>query len=277
MPVKVFELAPTPLNSANDLSPSSFYNIRTYQQTNAGGLVLGDAIDLTNEEAAGLSNPLIGYLYQGRYRRIRVAANATALNVARGKAAYVAPGASVLGVLILTAGSGQTPGYYEIAGSGGGGTGAVIGVVVAAGGTVTAPPTVVVAGQNYTSAPTFTLAAGGTPATFRPQMIVDSYVVTSLDVTGVNLSQGRGVFLNSITPGNYGWIQEDGIASVLQAASVTSATVGAIVTPVAASDGTFQATVATSSPLATAFGTAIDAPIASTVYRALLNLPVWNG
>lgn len=277
MPVKVFEFAPTPLNTANDLSPSSFYNIRTYQQTNAGGLVQGDAIDLSNYEAAGLSAPSIGYLYEGRYRRVQVDANATAANVARGRAAYVVPGYSVLAAILLTAGSGQTPGTYNIAASGGGGTGAIIQVVVASGGTVTQQPVVIAQGVNYTTLPTFTVAAGGTPATVQAAMVVNTSIVTTKDKSGVNLSQGRGVFLNTITPGNWGWIQENGVATVAGNATVGSATVGAGVSPFTPGDGTFSAIVATTAPLASGFGTAIDQPAASIFYRVLLTLPVWNG
>jgi hypothetical protein len=277
MPVKVFEFTPTALNLSNDQSASSFVNTRTLQPVNAGGLCLGDAIDLTNFEAAGLSAPTIGLLYQGRYRRVQVDANATAANVAKGKAAFVVPGYSVMGVLLATAGTGQTAGTYQVAGTGGGGSGAIIQVVVATGGTVTAQPVLIAGGSGYTSAPTFTLAAGGTPATFQAQMAVNSNIVTSSDVTGVNLSQGRGVFLNTITPGNYGWIQEFGIATVLQTGTVTSATVGAIATPVS-SAGTFQSTVATAAPAVTAFGTTIDAAIANAYYRVQLSLiPYWAG
>ena len=67
---------------------------------------------------------------------------------------------------INTAGSGQTPGSYLVNGSGGGGTGAQALITVNANGTVILPPVVVNQGSGYTSAPTFTLAAGGTPATF---------------------------------------------------------------------------------------------------------------
>jgi hypothetical protein len=66
-------------------------------------------------------------------------------------------------VSILTAGSGQTPGTYTANASTGG---AVIQYVIAAGGTMTAAPTVLVSGNYPTGvAPTFTIAAGGTPAT----------------------------------------------------------------------------------------------------------------
>lgn len=72
----------------------------------------------------------------------------------------------VVSVNLLTAGSGQTPGTYTATASAGG---AVIQYVVAAGGTITAQPTVLVKGGPYTDAaiPTFTIAAGGTPATVQ--------------------------------------------------------------------------------------------------------------
>lgn len=77
---------------------------------------------------------------------------------------YSNPG--VVSLNILTAGSGQTPGVYNVAANTGG---AVAQITVAAGGTVTASPVITVAGGPYTDAaiPTFTLAAGGTPATFQ--------------------------------------------------------------------------------------------------------------
>ncbi|HTF62316.1 MAG TPA: hypothetical protein VK638_06340 [Edaphobacter sp.] len=274
---KIFDLLPTPLNAANDISPSGFYNARTYQQTNAGGLVLGDYIDLDDAEAANQSATNIGLLFQGRYRRVKIADNATALNVAKGKAAYVIPGTSLVQVVVLTAGTGQNPGFYQVVGTGGGGTGAIIGVVVGAAGTVTTAPIVVAGGEGYTSAPTFTLVSGGTPATFQPQMKLNSYVVTTRDVAGVNLSQPRGVFLNTITPGNYGWIQENGIATVLQTGTVGSATAGAVVTSLTPTDGTFQTVIATTPALPSAFGTAVDVAIANGYYRTVLTLPVWNG
>lgn len=77
---------------------------------------------------------------------------------------YSQPG--IVSVNLLTAGSGQTAGTYTATASAGG---AVIQYVVAAGGTITAQPTVVTPGGPYTDAaiPTFTIAAGGTPATVQ--------------------------------------------------------------------------------------------------------------
>lgn len=73
---------------------------------------------------------------------------------------------SVIGVNAVTiagAGTGQTNGTYIIAASGGGGVGARVQITVA-GGLVTVAQ-VISPGQGYTSAPTFTVAAGGTPGT----------------------------------------------------------------------------------------------------------------
>ena len=275
--LKVFELLPTPLNAANDPSASGFVNLRTQQETNAGGLVLGDCFDIDDQGAANLSNTAIGTCYNGRYRRVQVDANATAANVAIGRVCYVVPGSTLLAGLLLTAGSGQTPGTYQIAAAGGGGTGAIIQVVVTAAGTVTAQPTVVAKGSGYTTTPTFTVAAGGTPATVQAVMIFNTYIVTTADKTGVNPSQPRGVFLNTITPGNFGWIQENGVATVQETTTTTSATVGAVVTPVGAGNGTVQSTVGTSALLPNSIGTSVDAPANNVLFRVLLELPVWNG
>lgn len=73
----------------------------------------------------------------------------------------------VIGVNLLTAGSGQTPGTYQVTANTGG---AVLQYVVAAGGTVTAQPTILTPGGPYTDAaiPTFTLPLnGGTAATVQ--------------------------------------------------------------------------------------------------------------
>jgi hypothetical protein len=74
-------------------------------------------------------------------------------------------------VTINTPGFNQTPGTYLLAGIGGSGQLAEIYVTVNENGTVTIPPTVVNPGFGYATGgvgnpPTFTLAAGGTPATF---------------------------------------------------------------------------------------------------------------
>lgn len=91
---------------------------------------------------------------------------------------------SVASLAIAGAGTGQTPGTYPVAATGGGGTGATASITVAGGGTVTAIPVITNPGKNYTSAPTFTLAAGGTPATFTATLSTAGAQVAS----GANLS-----------------------------------------------------------------------------------------
>ena len=87
-------------------------------------------------------------------------------------------------------------------GSSGGGSGAIIQVIVGANGTVTAPPTVIQGGFNYTSVPNFTLAAGGTPATFVAQLSTTPNTIISADqqaVSGVGPVQGLNPQSKAIT------------------------------------------------------------------------------
>lgn len=71
---------------------------------------------------------------------------------------------------ITDGGSGQTPGTYTL-NADGDGTGAQIQITVNADGTVTLPPVVINPGTAYTTQPSFTAAAGGTPATFLGTLI----------------------------------------------------------------------------------------------------------
>jgi hypothetical protein len=180
-----------------------------------GGLNLGDYFDLTNDEAATASYTTNGLLYSGRYRYVQVDSGATAANVKTGTVGYMRLGSTVKSVVVLTQGSGQTVGTYQIASTGGGGTGAIIQVVVASATSITA--SVVSGGYGYTSVPTFTLATGGTPGTVVAQLNSTPNIVTSADVA--TNAVRPVVFLNSITPGNYGFIQELGTATVLATAS----------------------------------------------------------
>jgi hypothetical protein len=101
----------------------------------------------------------------------------------------------VMALNILTAGSGQTPGTYSVTASAGG---AVASITVAAGGTVTAQPIITTRGGPYTdtAVPTFTLAAGGTPATFQASIGVlysGNYQWVQLDplYAGANILPGQ--------------------------------------------------------------------------------------
>lgn len=99
---------------------------------------------------------------------------------------------------ILTAGSGQTAGTYTVTANTGG---AVASITVASGGTVTAQPIILTSGGPYTDAavPTFTLAAGGTPATFQASIGVlysGNYQWVQLDpaYAGANILPGQPLY-----------------------------------------------------------------------------------
>lgn len=77
------------------------------------------------------------------------------------KWSYAAVSNGISGVVIATAGSGQTPGVYSATASTGTAT---ISYTIAAGGTLTVV-TITNPGSGYTAAPTFTIAAGGSAGT----------------------------------------------------------------------------------------------------------------
>lgn len=122
--------------------------------------LLGDAV-ATAAWVAQLFNPPLITQYQFRVPYYSLY-SATALQFA-GTVAYLE---------ILTNGSGQTPGTYIVLGSGGTGAGAIVSITVGSDGTVSVSPTVLNQGNGYSvggvaNPPTFTLAAGGVPATFN--------------------------------------------------------------------------------------------------------------
>jgi hypothetical protein len=90
---------------------------------------------------------------------------------------------TVASVAQNAAGTGMTPGTYIVNATGGGGQGAQASVVVASATTLGAI-TVLNAGTGYASAPTFTLAAGGTSATLTATLATAGPVAA-----GFNLSQ----------------------------------------------------------------------------------------
>lgn len=185
------------LNSCDDVTATYMYNVRTGAPMPGGALNLGDYFDLTNSEAANLSNTATGTLYAGRYRRILVDSGATASNVKTG---------------------------------------------------------------------TIGLMGAGT----QPQM----NRVTSYDkgIVGAHAC----VFLNTVTPGNYGFVQELGIASILCGATLTksgpatgdlmnSTTLGVL------DDPTVQEFVPAS------MGIALSPPNPNTLILVQLDLPVLQG
>jgi hypothetical protein len=136
------------------LSPGTI-TIAPYTNT-----LLGDAV-ATQAWLAQLFTPPLITQYQFRVPYYSLY-SATALQFA-GTVAYLE---------IVTNGSGQTPGTYLVMGTGGSGAGAIVSITVGSDGTVSTSPIVVAQGNGYAvggvaNPPTFTLAAGGTSATFN--------------------------------------------------------------------------------------------------------------
>lgn len=106
-------------------------------------------------------------------------------------------------------------------------------------------------------------------------------VVTSYDksIGGGNKLVRPVVFLNAITPGNFGWVQELGIGSVLGRATLTSgsgtAAIGDIITISGSNDGTVDDLAQGGSLTYTLFsavlGVAVDIPVQAKVFRMLLS------
>jgi hypothetical protein len=123
-------------------------------------------------------------------------------------------------------------------------------------------------GFNYNSVPTFSLTATGTTGgAVVAQLDTSPNVVTSADqgtVTGVP-NVRPVVFLNAITPGNFGFVQELGTATVLDAASTVQA--AGQFANVTATTGIMAASGTTC--LITTIGQVIDAVASSTI----ANLP----
>jgi hypothetical protein len=251
---------------------------------NAGGLNQGDYFDLTNDEAAGASYPTNGLLYSGRYRYVQVDSGATAANVKTGTVGFIRSGSSVKSVVVLTQGSGQTVGTYTVnavLGSGGG-SGASIQVIVTSATSITV--SVLNGGQGYVSAPTFTLATGGTVGTVVAQLGISQNIVTSADVAlaGNAALAGVGpihpvVFLNTIAPGNYGFIQESGVATVLATVSQTQTVAQFAIVKNSSADGTMTASSATYGPYT--IGNILDpiaSPLANTPFKIQLTESIYQ-
>jgi hypothetical protein len=257
----------TAWNNANFTSPTALTDPRTGQPFPAGGLNLGDYFDATNQEAKQGSYTTNGLLFAGRYRYVHVDSGATAANVKTGTVGYLRAGSYITSVVITSAGSGQTAGTYTVAANfGNGGTGAIIQVVVGSAGTVTSA-TVVQGGYGYTAAPTFTLVTGGSVGTVVAQLNTTPNVVTSAD-QGLPKAGRQVVFLNSITPGNYGFIQELGTASVLAGGAVTIAHFVNSST----SDGTV--TDGTTTFIPTTVGTSLEAGSSGNLFKIVMTTPV---
>ena len=274
----------TSLNNANATSQSGMSDPISGQPYNSGGLNFGDYFDITNDEAASLSYQSNGILYAGRYRWVQVDSGATAANVKTGTVGYIRSGMTVKSVGITNAGSGGTVGSYVInatTGSGGG-SGAQITVVVSAAGTITSA-VVTNPGYGYVSAPSFnvgaTSATGATGATVQAELGITPNVVTSADVAlgGVAAQAGVGpvrpvVFLNSITPGNYGFIQELGTATVLSGSGKTGTIGQNAVVDSSAQNGTMTSSATTYGQYN--IGTLVDTQTSGNLFKIELSTPV---
>lgn len=261
------------LNNCNFTSPTGMTDPITGQPYTGGALNLGDYTDVDNQEAASMSYTTNSTLFGGRYRLVQVDSSATAANVKTGTIGYLKNGSTMKNVVITAAGSGQTTGTYTVNAdtNSGGGVGAQIQVVVGAAGTVTSV-SILNPGYGYVTVPTFTVAAGGSPGTVAAQLDCSVNVVTSADQASAGFGPGAVrpvVFLNAITPGNYGFIQELGIASVLGKSNASGAA-GAYVNAVLTDSGTVTTTAASGSPIGSTIGRAYDTPQASNLFKCLL-------
>ena len=231
------QLLPTwlALNNCNFPTASGIQDLRTGQDFPAGGLNMGDYFDVTEQEANSMSALTVGLLHHGRYRLVKVDSGATVANVKTGTVGFIRIGTFVQGVLISAVGSGGTAGTYTVPVPAGqaGGAGAAVQVTVGAGGTVTFA-SVLQGGNNYTGPLTALslsltgLVPGLTGATVLLQLNSTPNIITSADQANTqfsNLPARAVVFLNAITPGNFGFIQELGLATVLTNAALTAPTV----------------------------------------------------
>lgn len=266
-------------------SSSGLIDARTQVPEIGGGLNEGDYCDFSESEAQAISS----LLHAGRYRFVAVDSLATAANMVSGAVLGWAPGRSVAQLAVNTVGSGQTPGTYNITSSGGTPTtAATIQVVIGSGGTIISA-TVLNGGAGFASTPTFTVAAGGTPGTLVAQMSISSNKVTSYDQgvgAGASGNLPRCICLGfssaittaQLTAGAWIFVQEEGIATVLAGASgVTGTTPGVPVSVVANGTGVVGTAAISGSQTALTIGTALDAPVISSLFRVALDLPVLQG
>jgi len=266
------------INAQNSTSSSGQTDNMTGEPYYGEGLYPGVYADLTNYEAGNASNPNqgTGVLYSGRYRWVQVDSGANAANVTTGTVGYMRSGSVVKSAVTTNVGSGLTNGVYEVsatAGSGGG-QGAILQISVA-GNVIVGNPVVLAGGFGYVNPPTFSLTAlGGSAAAVQAQLNTTPNIVTSADQIGATIPTAIPVrpvvFLNPITPGNYGFIQELGTATVLANGTVGTAAIGAFVNAVTSNSGTVTTTAQSGSPIGSTIGVAIDLPANSILFKAQL-------
>jgi hypothetical protein len=122
-------------------------------------------------------------------------------------------------------------------------------------------------------------AAGQDIGNIGGALPVSMNVVTSFDkaIGPANAVIRPVVFLNAITPGNFGWVQELGVASVLARASLTNATpnsgdiIGTFSACAGLVDDFTQSTTLTYTLLGNILGVAYDIPANGKLFRILLD------
>ena len=215
MPLMQSPYGPFALNACNDTSNSGAIDTVTGQPVyGITDWTTGQYFDLTNIEAVGVSDTLIGTLYEGRYRRVQVDSGATAANVKTGTIGLMSSLAAVI-----------------------------------QDGDPSGKPTV--------------------------------NIVTSYDQSIGGAVVRPVVFLNPITPGNFGFIQELGMATVLGKSGLTAAApaVGDVIITTTSGlvDDPTQSGSITYAILKTLLGPAIDLPKSAGLFRILLsNLGVYQ-
>jgi hypothetical protein len=107
-----------------------------------------------------------------------------------------------------------------------------------------------------------------------PMNIVTSYDQSLGGATGLR----PVVFLNTVTPGNFCFVQELGIATVLgKAASFTGTPANGVVVG-STTSGLTDVPTSTTAVTSTSLGIAIDSPVAATLFRILMQyVPVVQG
>lgn len=97
-------------------------------------------------------------------------------------------------------------------------------------------------------------------------------VVTSYDYNTADNPLHQVVFLNTVTPGNFCFVQELGVATVLGASSISSTVVGAIMV------GTTNGLVTSSATItANTVGFAAENAKVSGLFKIILDLPAVQG
>lgn len=233
-------------NNCNFQTQSGITDPRTLQDFPAGGLNVGDYFDATEQEANEASYLANGLLHWGRYRLVKVDSGATVAHVRTGTIGYVRAGTFVQSASFIP-GTGGTPGTYiePLPAQSVGGSGAVLEVVVGNSGSIVSV-TVLRGGSGYLYTP---ILVDGPP--FLPPVPIPGLtafwiagnlnstpnVVTSVDQAivvnpGVSIENAPRavVFLNSITPGNYGFVQELGLANVM-CSPIDNSNPGSVVYP----------------------------------------------